>query len=176
LKDPLELLREYLPPLPHELFGSKKRKREIRSGSSSSANVSTNTAVVAVEKVETCAECFDKHLGASHKLCREAYEWYEREDHSLTERIQKKFRSIREELAGMSDDIHPGAPKELEEVYNEAQRVRKRIWSIGLPQGLGGGPEDMAKICTKLKMLQDEVNEIARKYKIREAKEYEEFV
>jgi len=174
LKDPLEILREYLPPLPHELFESpkKKRKKEESQGTKTSAPGKSGNK----EQAIYCAECFDKHLGGSHTFCREGLEWYEREDHELTERIQKKFRAIRSELAGMKDDIFPGAPKELEEIYNKAQRVRKEIWSIGLPQGLGGTSEDMRRICVKLKELQDRTNEFAKEFKIKEVEQYEQFI
>jgi len=165
----VDTLKRYMPPKPFEVLPKffEERKREVRTITSPSEE--------AEEKARTCTECFDKHLGGSAKLCEEGLDFYQR-DGELTQRVQAKFRAIRRELAGMSDDIFEGAPSELREVYDEAQLVRKEIWSLGLTQGIGGTRDDMERICGRLKQLQDRVNEYAKRLTAEEARALADYV
>jgi len=91
---------------------------------------------MSIPPLEYCLECFSKHLGRASEYFSEAVDFYQR-DNVLTERVQKKIRAASDTLGAMEDDLTDKAPMQVRAIYDQAQEIRKNLWSKGLDVGLG---------------------------------------
>jgi len=150
MKDPLRLLREYLPPLPHDLaeirFGGRRKKSESLSEEKStpkSERTKSRTRpqleytrrevkkeLVLLEKHlkqapaverEFCIDCVEKHTEGLEGLCEEGVLFTpEEKEKELYIKCMKEAREIHEKAKTSSES-------ELVEMAGKVRELRKQF-------------------------------------------------